>query len=176
MNGIYLASFQAYHPNYKIDYQDINGKRDLSGDMLDIDLNSYDFIIATPPCNYWSRANWRRETSEYSQKTKHLLPSILKKLIDQTKPFIVENVQNKKMYLEHGLYDLPLYVYHVGRHTYWTNIPFNPLNIEQFPDDIHNTSRNQRQGGKNVHKVIDFWIQTIYNNSVEETPLGKGDH
>lgn len=52
MKGIYLASFTALHPNYDIIYQDINGKRDLGGDMMDIirskELGNYDFIIATP--------------------------------------------------------------------------------------------------------------------------------
>ena len=57
MLGIYLGAYEAYHLNYKIVYQDINGKRDLSGDMLDIDLTGYDFIICTPPCNWWSKAN-----------------------------------------------------------------------------------------------------------------------
>lgn len=74
MKIIYLAAFKAHHPNWNMVYQDINGKRDIAGDMLEIDLTPYDVIIATPPCNYYSRANYRRETSEYSQKTKHLLP------------------------------------------------------------------------------------------------------
>ena len=90
MKGIYLAAFRADHPNYNIVYQDINGKRDIPGDMMDIDLSSYDFIIATPPCNYWSKANYRRDISHYSLITKHLLPSILKKLCYQDKPFIFE--------------------------------------------------------------------------------------
>ena len=55
MKGIYLAAFKAYHPNYDIVYQDINGKRDIGGDMMDVDLTQFDFIIATPPCNYYSR-------------------------------------------------------------------------------------------------------------------------
>lgn len=72
MKGIYLAAFRARHPNYNIVYQDINPrcKCDLQGDMLEVELKDYDFIIATPPCNYWSRANYRRETSEYAQKNK----------------------------------------------------------------------------------------------------------
>ena len=52
--GIYLGACRAYHPGYDITYQDIDGKRDLGGDMLDVDLNQYDYIIATPPCNWWS--------------------------------------------------------------------------------------------------------------------------
>lgn len=118
MKGIYLAAFKAKHENHDIVYQDINGKRDLDGDMLKIDLTPYDYIIATPPCNYYSRANYRRETSKYSQETKHLLPEILKKLVNQDKPFIVENVRNKRLFTELGLFNLKCYVYLIGRHTY----------------------------------------------------------
>ena len=161
MKGIYLASFQANHPNHDIDYQDINGKRDLSGDMMDIDLTPYDYIIATPPCNYWSRANWRRETSEYSQKTKHLLPSIIKKLSNQTKPFIIENVMNIKMFEKHNLFNHNCLVYVCGRHVYWTNVILDLRQVNQIKDDIHNTSKNQRQGGYNVHQVIEVFLNTI---------------
>ena len=95
MKGIYLAACKARHPNYDIVYQDIDKKYkcELEGDMLEIDLSPYDFIIATPPCNWWSQANpyyWR---SEYALKTRHLLPLILIKLGKQNKPFLVENVK-----------------------------------------------------------------------------------
>ena len=93
MKGIYLAAFKPLHPNYEMDYQDINGKRDIGGDMMEVDLTPYDFIIATPPCNWWSRANYRRNRSPYALQTKHLLPDIIKKLCEQDKPFIVENVK-----------------------------------------------------------------------------------
>ena len=81
MRGIYLASYEAFHQNYNLVYQDINGERDIGGDMMNVDLTNYDYVIATPPCNWWSRANWRRDSSEYSLKTKHLLIDILDKLI-----------------------------------------------------------------------------------------------
>ena len=92
---IYLAAHKANHPNYNVTYQDIDGKRDVSGDMLEVPIDDYDIIIATPPCNYWSRANFRRETSEYAQATKHLLPNIIRKLEAQNKPYIIENVINR---------------------------------------------------------------------------------
>ena len=95
MRGIYLASFKALHEDYDIVYQDIIGHRDIGGDMMDVDLTPYDYIIATPPCNWWSRANYRRNSSEYALKTKHLLIDILHKLANQDKPFIVENVRNE---------------------------------------------------------------------------------
>lgn len=166
MRGIYLASFRASHPNYDIVYQDINGKRDIGGDMMEVDLTPYDFIIATPPCNYYSRANYRRETSAYAQATKHLLPSILKKLCKQEKPFIVENVRNKRIFTEMHLYEFPCFIYEIGRHTYWTNVFLNYQDIEQtlnfhkhgvFLTDID----GNRQGGENVHKVIEVFLETI---------------
>ena len=48
--------------------------------MMEIDLSPYDVIIATPPCNYYSRANYRRETSEYSQMTKTFTSKYIKKI------------------------------------------------------------------------------------------------
>lgn len=169
MKGIYLASYTAYHENHNIIYQDIIGNRDIGGDMMDIDLTPYDFIIATPPCNYWSRANYRRETSEYALKTKHLLIDILHKLCSQSKPFIVENVKNSKLFKKYGLYDLPCYIYIVGRHTYWSNVKIDLSSIVQKAKTMiidgkkkwlssQNLTRSKRQGGEEVHEVIEFWL------------------
>lgn len=159
--GIYLASFKALHEGHNIVYQDINGKRDLGGDMMDIDLEPYDFIIATPPCNYWSRANWRRNTSKYSLKTKHLLPSILNKLCNQDKPFIVENVLNKKMFIKEGFYHQPCFIYCIGGHTYWTNVMLPIDTIMQYDQNKQYISRSARQGGINVHNVIECFLDII---------------
>ena len=173
MKGIYLASYKALHPKHNIVYQDINGERDLDGDMMNIDLSGYDFIIATPPCNWWSRANWRRETSEYSLKTKHLLIDILHKLIELGKPFIVENVKNSKQFALHGLFELPSCIVKIiGRHTYWTNVDFYTDDIIQKPKveiregkriwlSSQHLPRNKRQGGEEVHQVIERWLETI---------------
>lgn len=169
MKGIYLAAFRANHPKHNLVYQDINGKRDIGGDMLDIDLTPYDYIIATPPCNYWSRANYRRDVSKYALNTKHLLPSILKKLCYQDKPFIVENVRNDRLFNLYGLYNLPCHIYKIGRHTYWSNILF-VTDIEQHFDFMYGgrpvksfnyMSRAERQGGSNVHNVIEMFLETI---------------
>lgn len=160
--GIYLAAFKAYHSGHSIVYQDINGKRDISGNMLDIDLSSYDYIIATPPCNYWSRSNYRRDISSYALNTKHLLPSILLKLYKLDKPFIVENVRNDSLFLSYGLFDLGLYVYKIGRHTFWSNIFFDCSDIVQKPVcNIQFLSVSKRQGGKEVHEVIERFIETV---------------
>lgn len=171
MKGIYLAAFEAFHANYEIDYQDINGKRDIGGDMLQIDLSPYDFIIATPPCNYWSRCNYRRDSSQYALATKHLLPEIIKKLCSQEKPFIVENVRNSKLFSDYGLYNFGCFIYEIGRHTYWTNIFLDSADIEQRQDfkcggyvikyeDMNNC---KHQGGYNVYNVIESWLRQITN-------------
>ena len=172
MRGIYLASYKANHPTHDMVYQDINGERDIDGDMMDVDLSPYDFIIATPPCNWWSRANWRRDSSEYSLKTKHLLIDILEKLCNQDKPFIVENVKNRKQFKLHGLFDKKCFVYFVGRHTYWSNVLMNVSDIIQVPKiDYKNgkkrfmssqgLGKKDRQGGEEVHEVIERFLQTI---------------
>lgn len=166
MKGIYLASFEAYHYGFNIDYQDINGKRDIPGDMMDVDLTTYDFIIATPPCNWWSRANWRRHISQYSLLTKHLLPDILDKLVHQNKPFIVENVRSERLFRIHGLLNLPCFIYFIGQHTYWTNILL-PIDIEQVSHNKQYISSKLRQGGINVHNVINVFLDIIHNNSKE---------
>ena len=184
MKIIYLASFKANHPKWDVTYQDINGKRDIAGDMMDIDLTPYDVIIATPPCNYYSRGNYRRETSEYAQKTKHLLPGILDKLVKMNKPFIVENVRGWVLEKNH-MYNYPVFIYEHGRHTYWTNIPFNPSMIYQEMDldnrvvqsgkykgKISNFApRSKRQGGQNVHNVIEYWLEVV--QSYLEPQLGN---
>ena len=68
LKGIYLGACRAYHPNYDLDYNDIISGYHINiiGDMLSVDLSNYDYIIATPPCNFYSRANDRRYSSDYS--------------------------------------------------------------------------------------------------------------
>lgn len=136
MKVIYLAAHIAKHDNYDVVYQDISGKRDIGGDMMDVDLTPYDVIIATPPCNYWSRANFRRNESTYALETKYLLPSILIRLQNQNNPYIVENVRNDNLMQKYGLFNGKSFVYQHGRHTYWTNIPFNPSTIKQVNDFV----------------------------------------
>ena len=179
MKVIYLGAYKALHPDFDIIYQDINGKRDLGGDMLDIDLSPYDIIIATPPCNFWSIARGNR-CSEYSLKTKHLLPEIMLKLAKTNKPYIIENVINKKRFKENGIYDIAkninCFIYYIGRHTYFTNIKLDreelylldKKNRQDFKyggkvimyDDMKN---KDHQGGYNVHLVIDYFLNKIKN-------------
>ena len=168
MIGIYLGAFKAHHPSHKIVYQDINGKRDIGGDMMDIDLTPYDYIIATPPCNFWSRARGKRMSS-YSKKTQHLLPDIIDKLIALGKPFIVENVRNDKLFMKYGLLHKSCFIIDYGRHTYWTNVLIDFTNIEQRQDFkmggkviVYSDMKNKdHQGGFNVHNVIEHFIKMI---------------
>ena len=93
MKGVYLGACKARHRNYDIVYNDIDPKfnPDILGDMLSIDLTPYDFVIASPPCNWWSKANPYYKTSPYALNTKHLLPDTIKRLAKSGKPFVIEN-------------------------------------------------------------------------------------
>lgn len=171
MKGIYLGACRAYHPNYNIDYNDIfkaSEHINIICDMLEIDLTNYDYIIATPPCNWWSRANRRRDESYYALTTKHLLPDILLKCIRSNKPFIVENVRNYNRFLQNGIIDIceknGIFIYEYGRHTYFTNILLNMYNIPQIKDNIKYTSNSKttyRQGGLNVHVIVEYFLEML---------------
>lgn len=190
MKGIYLGSYKAQHNIPGLIYQDINGLRDIPGDMLTINLSEYDYIIATPPCNWWSRANYRRETSEYSIRTKLLLPCILYKLTLLKKPFIVENVRSFKKFTEYELDKIPgIKMYKIGRHTYWSNIKFRYDDLlksetQKAKTEIRNgkkiwlSSQNiaskDRQGTNEVHEVIDRFINTIMNNIISYIMSSSG--
>ena len=167
--GIYLAAGRAYHQGHDITYQDISIPRDLAGNMLDIDLSPYDYIIATPPCNFWSRARGQR-LSQYSIDTKHLLPDIIHKLITIGKPFIVENVRNDKRMTEEGVIprnDCKIY-YH-NRHIYFTNSTLNMENIPERQDfkygghviKYNDMYDSYHQGGYNVYNVIEYFINKV---------------
>jgi site-specific DNA-cytosine methylase len=161
MKIIYLASYTAkLNINDTVIYQDKFIKRDLSGDMLNVDLNNYDIILATPPCNYYARGNWKRETSKYSQDTKHLLPEIIFKLSKLNKPFMVENVRNFTL-MEKFIKSFSGFVYYHGRHTYFTNVLINISHIPQIKDNIQNKNSKQRQGGNNVNTVFEYFIQYV---------------
>lgn len=165
---LYLAAGRAklnVPDNCIVYYQDINGKRDIDGDMMDVDITDYDILIATPPCNYYSRANQKRDSSQYSIDTKHLLPAIIDKFEKSGKPYIVENVINRSL-MGH-IYDLTRLIYFHGRHTYFTNRFFNPFGIHQERDfkrtrnGKSTRAKNYVQGGRNVNDVIEWWIKNV---------------
>lgn len=163
MKVIYLASGHGILDNdkYDITYQDKFIKRDIGGDMMKVDLSDYDIIVATPPCNYWSRANYRRESSRYALETKNLLPDILKKLEGINKPFIVENVRNKKLMAD-IIKNFKGYYLEYGRHSYFTNVYFDMKDFN-FPKNTNhnNSSRKQRQGSGNVKECIERFLQDV---------------
>lgn len=100
--------------------------------------------------------------SKYIQWSRHLLPDILSKLVKQDKPFIVENVRSGRLFKLYGLYSLPCFVYEIGQHTYWTNVLL-PYDIVQEFQNKQYISRKLRQGGINVHNVIDIFLNIIHS-------------
>ncbi|MBQ8792828.1 MAG: DNA cytosine methyltransferase, partial [Clostridia bacterium] len=141
--------------------------RDLKCDMMDVNLEDYDILIASPPCNFYSHARGNNPPSEYALKTKHLLPDIIEKFIKTGKPFIVENVRNEPLFKKLGLYNYDCFIYKHGRHTYWTNIMINVKGIKQefdfktIPGYGCVRLKSYVQGGRNVNDVFDYFIETV---------------
>ncbi len=164
MKVLYLASgtAQIKIPNIKVYYNDFNIQRDIQGDMLKVDLNGYDLIIATPPCNYYSKPNWKRNTSSYSLSTKHLLPAIIKKLEYSEVPVIIENVINKPL-MRDIINNTKLFYYEYGRHCYFTNRLFTFTGIPQERKSIYKYGYTRfgggRQGGNDVNIVFEYYIK-----------------
>lgn len=175
MKGIYLCARKARHDKYNIVYNDIDPRFncDIIEDCTKIDLKNYDYIIATPPCNYWSICNYRRETSKYAQLTKHLLKYCIEECIKLNKPFIVENVRNAPLFKQNNLLNYNCYIITIGRHTYRTNIKFN-TNIEQRQDfkyggkpiKYKDTEGGSSQGGYNVYKVVEEFLKEIHRRNL----------
>lgn len=177
MKGVYLGAYKAYLPGFDLDYCDIvksSPHINLLKDMLTVDLTDYDFVIATPPCNYYSKCNYRRDISDYALSTRHLLPCIITKLATcfNDKPFIIENVRNFRVMGYMRIYDLcnlfNLNIYEYGRHTYITNIFIDFHNIPQRFDFrnhgvvINYGDSTNEQGGFNVDNVLKHWLAVIH--------------
>ncbi len=171
---IYLASGRAKLKYDNVVYNDMYETADLKCDMLQVDLNNYDIILASPPCNYYSRARGSNPPSDYAKYTKHLLPTILNKVMKLNKPFIIENVRNKPLFKKLGLFNLPCFVYFHGRHTYWTNIMLDFRHIAQTFDfkriKGYGCVRLKKyvQGGENVNNVFDYFIEYVIENNKKE--------
>lgn len=153
-------------------YSDKFVNRDITCDCLDIDYDSYDMILASPPCNYWSRANYRRDSSDYSLSTRSLLPFFIELCRTCSKPVIVENVRNDVLFSE--FYRKPG-VYHckIGRHTFFSNknISFLPIYynflINEYPHiKIANTYTKKRQGDIVVQRVFELFYRLICNHVI----------
>lgn len=171
MKGIYLASCIARHNNYDLVYQDIDPQYncDIGGSMLDVDLTPYDFVIATPPCQWWSKMNMQYFNSPYAWQTINLLPLTIIKLVKNKKPFIIENVINRKRFENLGIYKLCSYyhvrVVEVGRHTYFTNTNYDlecPQHLDFGHGGIRVNNDGYNQGGSNVHVVIEKWLSQLH--------------
>lgn len=134
-----------------------NGKY-ICKDIKTVDFNDYDIIICTPPCNYYSKANYRRETSSYAQLTKELLPYCINSALETKKPFIIENVRNNKI-LNNIIKNFKYNVYRIGRHTYFTNMFVN-IYVDQEKEDLGHINTKKRQGGKNVENVLNTWLES----------------
>ncbi len=167
---IYLASGRAKLKYDNVVYNDMYEAADLKCDMLQVDLNKYDLILASPPCNFYSRARGGNKPSVYSLNTKHLLPTIIKKCIKLNKPFIIENVRNKPLFKKLGLFNFPCFIYFHGRHTYWTNVMINFSNIPQSFDFSYGGVKLKTyiQGGENVNNVFDYFIEYVNENNKKE--------
>lgn len=185
MKGVFLGACMEYHKNYNLDYNDIEKTSEhinIIGDMLKVNLNNYDFILASPPCNYYSRANYRREISNYAQTTKHLLPELLKKCNETDKPFLIENVRNYKLYEKTGIIkyciENNIFIYIVGRHTYFTKELINlqsPQNKDNIQKKQHKSKNlnNYRQGGENVHNTFEIFLKLM--KEYEERGIFKNE-
>lgn len=165
---IYLAAkrhrLECFKSTVRYYYNDIEpfDGLDFVCDMLDVDLEPFDILIATPPCNYYSKANYRRETSVVAQATKHLLPSILDKFVKTGKPFLIENVCNWSIYprfLKELVKANDIYVYTYGGHYFMSNIFAFGFNLPSPPCE-HKAQKayGHRDDNKAVDWFVNWWL------------------
>lgn len=165
MKGVYLCAREHRILGYDIDYNDVVPYEgiNLYCSCEDVDLTKYDFIIATPPCNYWSHANFRRDTSIVALNTKKLLPYCLKACLQSGKLFIVENVCNEPLMKEHfgDLYN-QCWCFQFGNHTFWSNIFFFVPNDEEAKyQNKQNVTRSKRDNNFNVDLIIKCFLKEV---------------
>ena len=165
MKGLYLCSREHRIPGYEIIYNDIVNYPgiDLCMDIRDIRLkdlvnNNIDYIIATPPCNFYSRANYRRESSIVAQETKDLLPYCLALCIKSGLPFIIENVMNSTLLPKSNLYEFDFGQYH-----FYTNVfMLVPDKSYAVSQNKQNVTRSKRDGNKNVDLIIKLFLELVH--------------
>lgn len=134
----------------------------LCKDIRQVDFNEFDIILCSPPCNYYSRGNYRRDSSAYSLSTRDLLPLCINRAYKTNKPFIIENVRNMNMFKK---LDIPnnIFIYEFGRHTYFSNVMFSLENLPQINDNINYIASTKRQGGFNVNVVFKRFLSVCLN-------------
>ena len=170
---VYLAAGEAVIsvPGCNVVYNDLYLSRDLKCDLLDVKLSDFDIVLASPPCNFYSRANYRRYSSNYSLLTKNLLPRILADLIVLGCPFIVENVINKKLmssvdpFLKKLIAGevLGVFYYEFGRHCYFTNVDMSAYSFKFEPSNVANVCSRKRQGSGGVNIVFSEFLNKVVN-------------
>ena len=159
MKGIYLCAKNHRIPGTNLDYNDIEQLPGITHccSCEDIDISKYDYIIATPPCNYYSRANYRRETSKVAQATKHLLPYCIEVCIKSGKPFIIENVCNSTLLPKTNLYEFDF-----GNHHFYTNVFMLVIDRSYArKQNKQNLSYGNRDDNYNVHIIINQFLEII---------------
>ena len=150
-------------PGFDIKYNDKFIKRDFTCDCFDVDISNFDIFIGSPPCNFYSKANYRRYISDYSLDTFSILPTMLKLFYNSGKPFIIENVINKPLMFR-VINDLPLDIFYfeAGRHCYFTNIYFHFNDKFSKADGIAHMSQKKRQGSGGVNLVFSRFLSFCY--------------
>ena len=151
---------------------DLYGKHkpDIVGDVVEVPLDNYQILMATPTCNYYTTLR-RNLASQYALNTRHLLPVLIKKYAETGKPFIIENVINQRR-MANFLYNLPkgVYFYKHGRHSYFTNVELPLLqNVYQRHEYVKDLKNSERQGGFNVEIVLEHFIDTVLGNDTTRT-------
>lgn len=144
----------------------IKRKNGLMCDCRDIDISKYDIVVASPPCNFWSKANYRRDSSNYAQLTKPLLLYCIDLLRKYPNiPIIIENVRNLPLFMKHiNLFDI--YFVATGRHTYFSNRDIDFIKKFKFEKscNISNLSRKKREGDLQVRTVFNRFIYEVLKN------------
>ena len=174
MLGLYLCARKHRLAGYNIVYNDIDKSFncDITCDCRELLNNDnlgkrFDYFIATPPCNYYSRANYRRNQSTVALMTKDLLPLCLKRLSFIGKPFLVENVLNDNLILKDTciskiISDNSIYYFKFGGHIFFTNIfIFNFHKSWSHKQNKKNVCRNKRDGNYNVDLVIKEFLSIV---------------
>lgn len=148
----------------KVYYNDIKAylkPLDFECDCLDVDIEEYDLLIATPPCNYWSKANYRRESSKVAQDTKHLLPVILHRFAASGKPYIVENVQNEPL-MAREINDLYAFYWFVANnHMFFTNALCDLFDMKYPPQNKAKLQYGHRDDNYVVDFVFNRWLEKM---------------
>jgi DNA (cytosine-5)-methyltransferase 1 len=92
--GLHLAGFDVTgvdlspQPRYPFKF--------IQADALEVDLDGYDFIWASPPCQRYTPGAAKWGTSENHP---HLIPPIRERLLSAGTPFVIENVASARKHL-----------------------------------------------------------------------------